>query len=81
MSTVECNKNLSSKSLLTKVRAFNHKIEKIAQEKNIVYIDLNKDGLSNDIEGLLPQHTYYGIHLSGADYNTIYNIIKDHIYQ
>jgi lysophospholipase L1-like esterase len=79
VSTIECNKDMTSLSLLKKVRIFNEKLQDVVKHQSIEFIDVNKN-ISTPEEGLKNIYTYDGIHLSGLGYDALYEAIKSYIY-
>jgi len=65
-STLECSK-FTCFDNLQKVRSLNKKLSEYATQKNITYIDINKD-LTSVSGGLLGRYTQDGIHLTGEGY-------------
>ena len=63
-STLECS---DCGERLGKVRLLNQKLERLAVERKLTYININ-DGLTNRETGLLPDYTSDGIHLTGNGY-------------
>ena len=63
-STLECS---NCGEHLGKVRLLNQKLEQFAVERKLTYININ-DGLTNKDDGLLPEYTSDGIHLTGSGY-------------
>ena len=65
-STLECSK-FKCFDKLQKVRSLNKNLSEYATQKNITYIDINKD-LTSVSDGLLGRYTQDGIHLTGEGY-------------
>ena len=74
-STLECS-NCGER--LEKVRLLNQKLEQLAGERKLTYININ-DGLTNKEDGLLPEYTNDGIHLIGSGYITWSQTITPYI--
>ena len=71
---------MTSLSLLNKVRSFNEKLQDMAQQHRVQFIDVNKK-ISTTEQGLKKIYTYDGIHLSRVGYDAIYEAIKQYVYQ
>lgn len=63
-STLECS-NCGER--LEKVRLLNLKLERLAAERNLTFININ-NGLTSKDDGLLPEYTNDGIHLTAGGY-------------
>ena len=60
------------------MRELNQELRKYASTNNVEYIDIN-NGLSSETDGLLPEYTYDGIHLSGKGYLVWSRAIRPYI--
>lgn len=63
-STLECS---NCGDNLEKVRLLNQRLEQLALEGKLTFININ-DGLTSKDDGLLPEYTSDGIHLTGSGY-------------
>jgi len=64
--TLECSRPRCG-STVDAVRALNLRLQKLAHDRNIRWIDLNR-GLATEELGLLPEYTWDGLHLSKPAY-------------
>ena len=77
-SIFECSRS-NCGEILESIRIFNEKLKNFCEEKNITFINLNKE-LTSISEGLLKEYTYDGIHLRGIGYVNWQQIIAPYIY-
>ena len=66
-STLECARAECGKTVES-VQELNRKLRALASSMDLIYIDLNV-GLTKAPQGLLPQYTWDGLHLSKSAYN------------
>jgi hypothetical protein len=66
-STLECARAECGKTVES-VQELNRKLRALASSMDLIYIDLNV-GLTKAPQGLLPQYTWDGLHLSTSAYN------------
>jgi lysophospholipase L1-like esterase len=76
-STLECARNYCGETT-DAVKELNAKVKKLASSLQLTYIDLNA-GLANAEQGLLPQFTHDGLHLSKLAYQYWAEQLKLHI--